>query len=144
MYEYVYVHMHDLVVFGLLVMNMCMVWTYMMLYYPYMHYVGPKNYMMKVLYWHEWSYLSFLCDVWNLMVCGLMKGLVWMYGVMVLHILFALVDQVWGHEQSLIIMYVKWRHYRCNWMHLRIIVLGCWLKYVYAVLKCYHGTCCLV
>ena len=55
----------------------------------------------------EWSSLNMLRYELNAMVCGLMKGLLRMYGVMGIHMLIALVDKYWGHELGLIMMYVK-------------------------------------
>ena len=43
----------------------------------------------------------------NVIICGLMKGLLRMYGVMGFHMFIALVYKDWGHEQGLTMMFVK-------------------------------------
>ncbi len=43
----------------------------------------------------------------NFKVCGVMNGLLRMYGVVGFHMLIELVDKYWGHQQGLIIMYIK-------------------------------------
>ena len=89
-------------------MKVCMVWIYEMWSYPYMHYVGQNDYMMKVLYYmNEVAFTYLLRYELNVKICDFMKGLLRMYGFMWLHIFISLVNKDWYHEQGLIMMDVK-------------------------------------
>ena len=50
----------------------------------------------------------------NVKVCGLMKGLLRMYGVMGLYMFIALVYYEWGEEQCLIMMNMQRSKYMCD------------------------------
>ena len=56
---------------------------------------------------NEVSFTYLLMYELNVKVCGLMKGLLRIYGVMGLHLFIALVEKDWGHEQGLMMMVVK-------------------------------------
>ena len=74
-------------------MKVCMVWIYEMWSYPYMHYVGQNDYMMKVLYYmNEVAFTYLLRYELNVKVWGLMKCLLRMYEVMGFHMFIALAD----------------------------------------------------
>ena len=51
----------------------------------------------------------------NAKVCGFMKGLLSMCGVMGLHMSIALVYYDLGHEQGVIKMYMQRSKYMCDW-----------------------------
>ena len=72
-----------------------------------MNNVGLNDYMMKVLPRLGWN--AFICYVyvWSVKVCGLMMSLLSMCEVMGLHMYIALVDKYLGHDQGLLMMYMK-------------------------------------
>ena len=60
-----------------------------------MHYVSLNNYMMKIVD-IIWVVLMCYLDVWSAKICGLIKGLLRMYGVMGMHMFIAIVDKDFG------------------------------------------------
>ena len=50
----------------------------------------------------------------NAMVCGLVKGLLSMCGVMGLHMCISLLDINWGYEKGLTRIYVEWNKHMCK------------------------------
>ena len=52
----------------------------------------------------------------NVKVCGIMKGLLRMYGVMGIYMFISLVDQDWSHEQDVIMIYMQTNKYMCYLM----------------------------
>ena len=62
------------------------------------------------------SSLNMLIYELNNKVCGHKKGLLSMCRVIGIHMYITLVDYDCGHEQGLIMMYVKLSHYRCKFM----------------------------
>ena len=58
----------------------------------YMHIIGINDYMMKVLASLDEVTFTLYVDVWNIKVCGPMKSLLSMCGVMELYMSIALVD----------------------------------------------------
>ena len=64
----------------------------MILTTPYMHDVGLNEYMMKVFPCLDEVTFTCYVDAWSVKVCGLMKSLLRMYGVMGFHMFIALID----------------------------------------------------
>ena len=52
----------------------------------------------------------------NVIICGLMKGLLRMYGVKRIYMFITLVDYDWGREQDLIMMNMQRSKYMCYLM----------------------------
>ena len=74
-------------------------------------------------------------------VCGVMKVLLSICGVMGIHMYIALVGKDWGHEQGLIMMYVRWSHYKCKLMWLTVQPIDSWLTCVFDMLCLYDDIC---
>ena len=60
--------------------------------------MGLNNYMMKTKIWIERSLLDMLRYELRAKVCGLIKDLLRMYGVMEIYMFIALLDNDWDHK----------------------------------------------
>ena len=65
---------------------------------------------------NEVAFTYLLMDEINVKVCGLIKSLLRMHGVMGLYMFIALVYYEWGEEQCLIMMNMQRSKYMCDLM----------------------------
>ena len=72
-------------------MKIFMVWVNETWSYSYMHYVSFDDYMIKIVYMNDVAFTYMLRYELNVSVCGIMQGLLRMYGIMGLHKFISLV-----------------------------------------------------
>ena len=72
---------------------------------------------------NELAFTYLFMNELNVKVCGIMKGLLRMYGVMGIYMFISLVDQDWSHEQDVIMIYMQTNKYMCYLMQFTVMFL---------------------